>query len=324
MDYRDWYLNLRIPWFVGRTNGKAEGRALGKVLNDQAERIDAAIQARYAQKCHSDAVPIKAAERQLPQGYLETEDAWRLRLRQAWDAWKYASLPVGLLRALELDGYAPVLVQQNGLAYQLTAGAGEPLTRLTITNLSALTAPMTSNIDPTRTPIPVASPWWTFDSNIEHCSRYAVLLPSQPPFWMHKGTATFTASDSASVTWSSPFPSAVYSVLTGPPQTADGPVTVVVDPASKTTTGATVSASGLFTGTVDVLAWAAGENPFCCPDATALANLRLNVKLWAPAKKCMGIFALVQGKFFGWPLRTFGSGGTFGPASTTVEYAAEV
>jgi hypothetical protein len=98
---------------------------------------------------------------------------------------------------------------------------------------------------------------------------------------------------------------------------------VVVDSASKTSTGATLLASDAFTGTVDVFAWTAGENPLCCPGASALANLRRTIKLWRPGKAtCVGIYANTVGKFFGWPVRTFGSGGTFGPGEV-VAFAAD-
>jgi hypothetical protein len=90
---------------------------------------------------------------------------------------------------------------------------------------------------------------------------------------------------------------------------------VSADLTSKTTTGVKIAASGPFEGTVEVLAWQAGANPFADPHPSDLARLRSIIKTWRPGKaQCVGIFVLVQGDFLGWPVGTLGSG-TLGPSS---------
>ena len=121
--------------------------------------------------------------------------------------------------------------------------------------------------------------------------------------------------------WSNPFDDTNYVVQIGVVY-PDGPVELSADPASLTRTGATIVASDAFTGTVEVIAYRAGENPFCCPDDTALANLRKTIALWRPGKAtCDGVYALVQGRYFDWPVATFAEIATFGP-STVVRFAA--
>lgn len=323
--YRDWYERLGIPWLVGRATGKKEAGALGDILDGYADLADAATKASFPDHAPSDALPKIAGELQIFQGYGESETAWRPRLRGAWEAWERAGWHLGMLLALYYDGYTDaVLVQQNGLYAQLSLplNTADPFASLTVGQLGTLIAPLMSSKAGGPT-IPIGTPWWLFDSDTALCSRFGILLPTQPAFWMHKGTATFSGTSTATVTWSQPFTSNVYQTVVGAPQTSDGPVVVVVDSASKTTTGATLIASDAFTGTVDVFAWAAGENPLCCPNASALANLRRTIRLWRPGKaKCVAIYANTVGKYFGWPVRTFGSGGTFGP-SEVVAYAAD-
>jgi hypothetical protein len=322
--YREWYEKLNIPWLVGRTTGKKEAGALGDILDGYADLADDATKARFPDYAPSDALPAIASERQIFQGYGEGEGQWRGRLRGAWEAWKRAGWHLGMLLALYYDGYTDaVIVQQNGLYARLTLPlAADPLSSLNIGMLGAIATDLTSS-KPGGPTIPAGNPWWLFDGDTAFCSRFAVLLPTQPDFWMHRGVATFAGTDTATVVWSQPFPSSAYQTVVGAVQTSDGPVVVVVDSGSKTATGATLIASDAFTGTVDVFAWAAGENPLCCPSASALANLRRTIRLWRPAKaKCVGIYANTVGKFVGWPLRTVGSGGTVGPGEV-VSYAAD-
>jgi hypothetical protein len=324
--YRDWYEKLNIPWLVGREVGKKEAGALGDILDGYGDLADAATKARFPDHAPSDALPVIAGERRIFQGYGESESSWRTRLREAPDAWERAGWHLGMLLALYFDGYTDaVVVQQNGLYARLTLplNTADPFASLTIGTLGTIATALTSSKAGGPT-IPAGNPWWLFDSNTALCSRFAILLPTQPAFWMHRGVATFAGTDTAAVVWSQPFPpGATYQTVVGAPQTSDGPVVVVVDSASKTSTGVTLLASDAFTGTVDVFAWAAGENPLCCPNASALANLRRTIALWRPGKaKCVGVYANTVGKFVGWPLRTVGAGGTVGPGEV-IAFAAE-
>ncbi len=322
--YRDWLSRLQIPWLVGREFGSAEWGAYGDLLDGEVAKLNDATQASFPEKCAADALPPIASELQLPQGYLESEAAHRIRLRNPWDPWQFAGQHLGLLLALYLDGYTDaILVQQNGLYHRLTSPlADDPIDSLERGTLGELATALTSSVNPAATPIPAGTAWWTFDSDIELCSRFAVLLPTQPPFWRHTATVEFDGtSEIGTAVWSNPFDGIDYVVQVGAVY-SDVPVTVVADPATMTRTGVGVVASDPFTGTVELIAYPAGENPFCCPDETALENLRQAIRLWRPGKAtCEGIYALVQGEMWDWPVGTWDeAGGTWGPPGEVLKF----
>jgi hypothetical protein len=326
MSYADWLSKLQIPWLVGRENGSREWAAHGRMLDDQAQLTNDAVQSAFPDKCAADAIPAIANEIQIPRGYLEDEASHRTRLREAWDPWKFAGQHLGLLLALYWDGYQDaVLVQQNGRYHTLTLPLPESPTEdpdsvLDRGPLAELAVPMTSSFNLARTPIPAGNPWWVYDDNIELCSRFSVLLPTQPTFWRHTAIVTFTDADSAEATWSNPFDDGDYIVQVGAVHSS-APVSVTADPGTRTRTGVTLVASDVFTGTVELIAYRVSEHPFCCPDATALANIRKTITLWRPGKAtCEGIHALVLGRFRGWPVRTYGDGPSF-QASDVVHFS---
>jgi hypothetical protein len=182
MGYRQFFQKLPIPWLVGRATGQKYWGALGDVLDEQVDRLIAAVQARFPSKAPTDALPYKASERQIFQGSGESEAAFRERLRLAWNAWDDASKPGGLLAQLWQDGYTDcVLLTQNGLFYKLNGP--DPIANLTSGTEATLIAPMTSNLHPSVAAIPTGSPWAAFDNNTECCSRFAILLPTQPSGW---------------------------------------------------------------------------------------------------------------------------------------------
>jgi hypothetical protein len=267
------------------------------------------------------ALPLIGSARLIDRGPFETDASYVSRLIQAIPTWKLAGTPLGLLLALYYAGYtSAVLVQQNGRWYTLSTpiDPANPTASLVQGDGPALIAPFTSHVNPSATPIPAGEPWYTFDGDIEHCSRFAVLLPTQPSTWRHQGRAVFAGSSSAIVTWSQPFASSTYDVLLGFPESTEF-FPAADDPTSKTTTQVTVRASDEVTGTVAALAWANGENPYCCPSASTLASLRRLINLWRPAKAlCIGIFAVVTGRVFDYPPTTFGGMETLDPPESVV------
>lgn len=160
------------------------------------------------------------------------------------------------------------------------------------------------------------SPWWTFDARDYFCSRFAVLFPGPtfPPSLTTFGTATFTGTSSASVTWNNEFPDTTYRYLCGPATfSGGGLVEVTPDSSTKSRTGITVNASAAFTGTADLIAWQSGSNPFADFHASDLSRLRTLISTWRPGNAtCVGIYALAQGRFWGWPVETWGDGDTWG------------
>lgn len=165
--------------------------------------------------------------------------------------------------------------------------------------------------------------WWTFDSNTAHGSRFAVLFPSGGPAFTTSGTAVFTGVEDGSTahpwptaTWNNPFQDTTYKIQVGIPTVTDGAGAVVcnADNTTKTTTGVQIKASASFVGTVDVLAWEVGANPFADPHPNDLARLRRLINRWRPARALgMGVLVRAQGAQLGWPIRVLGvSGQTLG------------
>src|SRR6185369_6384341 len=90
---------------------------------------------------------------------------------------------------------------------------------------SSLSVALTSSVTPPTTTsagraIPAGNAWWQFAesrsanprvSDTDYCNRFAVLFPGPlPSQFMTVGTATFTASDTATVAWNNAFPTTSY------------------------------------------------------------------------------------------------------------------
>ena len=73
-----------------------------------------------------------------------------------------------------------VLVQQNGVYYQLTLPlpppAADPTGNLVVGTLGALPSILTSSVTPGRS-IPSGTPWWIFDNKTDFTSRFAIVFP---------------------------------------------------------------------------------------------------------------------------------------------------
>jgi hypothetical protein len=314
----EWWQNLPIPWLVSGTNGRADATAQGTVVDQQVALVKAATKARMPGQGPLDALDHIGGDRQLERGPFEYETEFRTRLRTAWDAWARAGTALEMLVELYWGGFpGAAVVNQSGLAYQLsaapTAGA-DPTSLLVISNLS---------INPTLSTLP---PWWTFDDNPAFCSRFAVILPQQSIdldlATVRTATATFNGTqDNVTITWSTPFPTTRYEAMPGTPIITDGsgPVVPWISESSKTPTGAVVSVSAQFSGTVGVLGY------FYPPiyanlAADDLARLRRLINTWRPARAtCVAVYAITSGLLFDWPIRTFSYGGTFA-AGTAVTY----
>jgi hypothetical protein len=99
------------------------------------------------------------------------------------------------------------------------------------------------------------------------------------------------------VTWNNAFPTTSYHVQVGAVTITDGsgPVSVVADSTTFTLTGCTLLASGAFTGTVSVLAWQNGANPYADLHPSDLSKLQFTIATWRPNALCVGVYAVAQG-----------------------------
>jgi hypothetical protein len=280
------------------------------VLGDRAiEWTRQANLEHLPQYASAAALPLLGSARLLDHGPSETDAGYAARLTQAIPTWQLAGTPLGMLLALYYAGYADaVIVQQNGRWYRLASPVdpADPRASLVQGDAPTLIAPFMSHVRPsTATPIPELYPWYKFDGDVEWCSRFAVLLMSQPATWRHQAVAVFDGTSTiATATWSQPFDAASYHVLVGAWE-GDAFVIPAAPPAGRSPTAQTVEIADPYVGRVSLLAWDDDENPLCCPSDSTLASLRRLINLWRPAKaKCVGIYALVRGRFEDYPTVT--------------------
>lgn len=331
-----WYKSLPIPWLVSGVNGQREGGSWPSVVDSQIVLLDSARKVAYPDYTPSDALPNLGGDSKLAQGPGEADASFRIRIKGRWDDWARAGTWLELLVQLYWGGYTgAVVVQQNGLASYLTGTPTpgvDPTALYTEVACSTLSVAITSNVNPptltsTGRAIPSGTPWWQFAesrsananaSDTDYCNRFAVLFPGPlPSQFMTVGTATFTASDTATVVWNNAFPNTTYHVQVGIPTITDGGggVSVVADSTTKTLTGVTLNASGAFTGTVSVLAWQDGANPYADLHPSDLSKLQFTIATWRPNALCVGVYAVAQGNYYGWPLATFSGRSAMGPSS---------
>lgn len=315
-----WLSRLKISWLSTSQVWRGFASILVDRLTDWART---SLTEHLPQYASADAVPLIGSERLLERGPTETLEQYATRLTNAVQQWGFARTPVGLLLALYYAGFNDVvLVQQNGLAFQLASTDlnADPRSLVLKTDCSALICPLHSTVH-LNVSIPTGTPWWTFDDDVEHTSRFALLISVRKI-----ARVTFDGTEDGStlhpwpmVIWPSSFPSSSYNVFTGIPVVTDGGGgVVIVGPVlgTQTTTGVQISSSAPFAGYVDIFAYGPGSNPLADPSAVAaqVPLITAVVDKWRPAKALkMGAHVIVSGKYFGWPKRTFGSGGTFGP-----------
>jgi hypothetical protein len=155
-----------------------------------------------------------------------------------------------------------------------------------------------------------AVPWWTIDGDNSHTSRFVVLFPTGGT-GVNSTTVTFTGTEDGSAsnpwpvaTWQTAFPDKTYKVLVGAAYSAE-PVFVTPDGTTKTTAGIAIAASGPFVGSVDVLAYEAGSNPFADILPADLARLSRLINRWRPAKaSCASVVVIAQTPVWGYPAST--------------------
>lgn len=288
---------LPIPWLVGLANGRADAGAQGALYDDQVSRLRQAVKARFPDNGPTDALPFTGGDRSQFQGPVETELHFRERLRKAWNIHELDGTAVALLVELWWLGLQDAFViQQNGRWFQVQSTPD-------LDDLPACVTYGDTMDSSTGSPGPggrvAGDPWWNIDYRDYFTSRFIVLLPTGwPPCTSNlvfDGT-TLTATGN----WTRPFGpldtiSTSFTVIT-----AGGPVIVTITETTPTTVTAT--ADSMFTGTVNVLGWVTGADPFLDPRAGELALMRKLIKLYKPGKAtCADILATVNGRVWGFP-----------------------
>lgn len=329
-----WLQSLPISWLVGGANGRNEAGAIGEILDDEVALLKEATKARFPSIAPADALPVIGGDRVLLRGPSETDAHYRLRLKYAWQDWARAGTFLELLVQLWYAGFEnAVIAQQNGMVFGPLGGAPTP--GADPTGLMPIQEPTTINVLtsmtlPTQPNVPAGSTWWTIDQSTEFGSRFVVLFPSTATWLSYTAIAFFDTTDPVTLgeyavaTWNKPFDSASYNVLVSAfiPDDVGSPGNhyAWADGTTQTATSITVRLSEGATGTVKLLGWPDGVNPIVNLSAVGLGNLESIIQKWRPARAtCAGVYALEQGRYFGYPPRTFDdgpfAGGTFGPSS---------
>jgi hypothetical protein len=310
-DFESWMAGLAA------NQGPARQRiikAFASVLGDKSVEWMTWANLEHLPAYASDqSIALIASERQLDTATGEAASSIAQRAPFWLQLAKFSGSGLGILLGLHFSGFdGAILIQQNGRALSLTlplppfvlGQTWDPTPNLVVTACNPLVLALTSSVTPGRS-IPAGTPWFAFDSDTDFCSRFTVLFPGPlPSQFMTVGLATFTATDTASVTWNNAFADATYQVQPGIPTITDGggPVSVVADLTTRTTTGVQLLASGSFTGTVSVLAWQTGANPYADLHPADVSRLRTTLLKWKPAKAtCVNVVAIVAGELWDYP-----------------------
>ncbi len=295
----EWLQGLPIPWLASGPHGRADMGAQGAVYDSQVDQLRQATKARFPDTAPTDALQFIGNDRYQFQGPWEIDDDFRNRLLKSWNLWDLASTPAPLLIALWYMGLTNAyIVQQNGKWYQLGGAPDldDPTSNLVIGD---------TGISPTGTPGPggrvAGDPWWFFDDKDYFCSRFAIILDGWP---VCTAAVEFDGTDTvASANWTRPFLSSDVIATSFTVITAGGPVVVSIT--STSPSSVTVTASSAFVGTVQILAWVLGNNPFMDPRDSEIALLRKLVNIWKPAKATfMYAVTSFDGLLWGWPFGT--------------------
>lgn len=319
--YKRWITSIPFAW-MGEKARKLWGGFAHVVGDLTIDWMRKALHQHHPELADDAAQPLIGSGRRTYRGRTETLADFKARLPRAIVDWSRAETPLGMLFAMYMEGFTgAVLVQQNGLAYELPdPDPSDPESALVVTELGG-----NPDLDD--------HPWWRFDDDDEYCSRFAILFPSGLTTFARIAFATFDGTeDGETVPWpfavfDPPFSDATYQHAVGVP-IGTGPVSMsAIEDGTKTASQIAVAASGPgFVGVVPVLAWKVGDSPFASMTASDLARLRRIVRDWKPARaRCVGLYVLISGEFWDWPVGTWDEpGGFWGPPGDVVHFEMEI
>lgn len=310
--YENWITSIPFAW-MGPIARRLWG-GLARVVGDWAiDWLKAALDQQHPNTADEEALPLIGSGRRRYRGRNESVAAFRERLPRSFAEWERAGTALGLLWEMHLEGWTgAVIVQQNGRGFHFDGpiDPNDPRSALVITELGG-------------NPAVGGHPWWTFDNNVEYCSRFAILFPNGAGAFTRIGYAVFDGSEdgSAVATFPTPFDDTSYLTMHGMP-ISDEPAIVSVTTVGKTAASVRVLAPAGWVGKVPVLAWPVGEHPFANMAASDLSRLRRVVNDWRPAKaRCMGVYVVISGELWDWPVGTWDEpGGIWGPPGEVIVF----
>lgn len=183
--YVDYMPSVAPPW-LRRNVGDKYWQAVGQMLDAEAQRFRDATLASFPDDAPADALDAIGRDRGLPRAAGEGDAAYRVRLRQAWEAWGGDDTPItgkgggagthlGMLNALRALGLpigasGMTIVQQNGRYSQLD-GAGNLVVGSLMNCVHRLDLTGAINVQP----------GWTFEGRDTFYSEFGLVFPADVP-----------------------------------------------------------------------------------------------------------------------------------------------
>jgi hypothetical protein len=125
--FADYQSEVLPPGWLQSPFGRAWGLAFGRSKDALVMLAKQAVKSRMPRLCAPDALAELARERGIERGPAETLESFRERVATAWDVWRWAGTPFGLLLAFWHAGYRPasgkvvLQTQGGGKQYELRA-----------------------------------------------------------------------------------------------------------------------------------------------------------------------------------------------------------
>lgn len=129
--YRDSELLLSAGFKLENPRGQALLIALGDAFDQAVWEMKEGVKARYPTRTSPSLRAIIGEERQMLKGAGESEESYGRRLVAAWETWRWAGTPFGLLTALRAAGYGNArLLIHNRRQFQLNDAGALVVTKL--------------------------------------------------------------------------------------------------------------------------------------------------------------------------------------------------
>jgi hypothetical protein len=119
------YQANKAPRWLRQGFGEPWLRGIGDAKDEVEVALKDAVKARFPSVCPVDALSRLGGERGIERGPRDTTDAYRARVKGAWDAWEWAGTPTGVLRALYWAGYNATLLTGVGHIHALDGALNE-------------------------------------------------------------------------------------------------------------------------------------------------------------------------------------------------------
>lgn len=117
--FKDWWVAKLITQFQQSSFMQTFSKAVGDFADSLEGRIDNAVKQRMPNATSKAGRADLGDERQMTRPVNADEQEYGDKIQNAWELWPKAGTPLGLLRALQDEGYNVELITQRGIQYTL-------------------------------------------------------------------------------------------------------------------------------------------------------------------------------------------------------------